>query len=85
MSATLSTLGVTVVELLIPDRDGTLSNVVLGFDTAEQYRSHSNFYFGATIGRVAGRIADSRFVSGGLDRLLAANDCRQTGEEPRSH
>lgn len=74
MKATVSSFGARLVELLVPDRFGKLSNVVLGFDTHEEYLENVDVYLGATIGRVAGRIANSEFRSDGLEIALVANE-----------
>jgi aldose 1-epimerase len=65
--------GATLTELRVPDRAGQLADVVLGFDRLEDYVEHSP-YFGATIGRVANRIAGARFELGGKPYQLAANN-----------
>lgn len=65
--------GATLTELWVPDRSGTLGDVVLGFDTLEEYEQ-SESYFGCTIGRVANRIAGARFSLDGRAYALAAND-----------
>jgi aldose 1-epimerase len=73
-SATFTTFGARLMELRVPDRDGVLDDVVLGFDDVEDYREHVGLYFGATIGRVAGRIADGAFVQDGRRYQLARNE-----------
>lgn len=65
--------GATLTELSVPDRAGQLADVVLGFDRLDDYVQHSP-YFGATIGRVANRIAGARFELGGKPYQLAANN-----------
>ena len=47
-------LGATLHAVLVPDRDGNLCDVVLGYDTAEQYEEGATF-FGAKIGRASCR------------------------------
>lgn len=49
------TYGGIVRRLLVPDREGTLDDVVLGYDTLEAYLKDP-FFMGATAGRIAGRI-----------------------------
>ena len=71
--ARVSDLGATLVELHLPDRDGALEDVVLGFDEAAGYRSADNLYFGATVGRVANRISGASFCIGDRRYDLAAN------------
>lgn len=70
----VSDLGATLVEVHLPDRDGVVADVALGFDTAAGYRSAANPYFGATVGRVAGRIAGAEFRLDGRSYRLAAGE-----------
>lgn len=65
--------GGTVVSLKIPDRNGKLGNIVLGYDSLEDYEKH-NAFFGALIGRYGNRIAKARFSLGGKEYNLAANN-----------
>lgn len=74
LSMTVSSFGARLVELRVPDKGGDAGNVVLGFDALESYKRHTNLYLGATIGRVAGRIAGGRFASRGLDLQLLRNE-----------
>jgi aldose 1-epimerase len=71
---TLAPFGARLVDVIMPDRDGRLGSCVLGFDTPNDYISHVDTYMGATIGRVAGRSANARFIGGGLDLTLEPND-----------
>ena len=71
--ARVTDFGATLVELHLPDRDGNLEDVVLGFDGVDGYQSPDNMYFGATVGRVANRIAGASFTIGGRRYDLAAN------------
>jgi len=61
------------MSLLVPDRDGRRANVVLGFDSPEQYRDNPR-YVGAIIGRYANRIANAQFTLDGKTYRLAASD-----------
>jgi len=70
MTATITPYGGTVVSLTAPDRDGTMSDVVLGFDTLEEYLDHSPF-FGCLVGRYGNRIANARFSLDGTEYALA--------------
>jgi aldose 1-epimerase len=65
-------LGATVTELLVPDRDGRSADVVLGFDDLDAYQSHSP-YFGCVVGRVAFRIAHACFTLDGTTYRLTRN------------
>lgn len=60
MVAKVITYGATLVELWVPGSNGKTDDVVLGFDNVQDYEKHSP-YFGATIGRVANRIAGGTF------------------------
>ena len=57
----------------MPDRDGRLADVALGFDTLEPYLTDSP-YFGALIGRYGNRIGKGRFALDGKTYQLAVND-----------
>ena len=74
MEAVLTEFGATLVALRVPDRDGALADVVLGFDDVSGYESKDNQYFGCTAGRVANRIAGSEFTLDGRRYPLAANN-----------
>ena len=70
--AKITNYGATITELHVPDRNGNLGDVVLGFDNLAQYlQGHP--CFGATVGRVANRIARGRFVLDGKTYALAIN------------
>jgi aldose 1-epimerase len=72
-SATIITYGGIVTGLHVPDKAGTLGDVVLGFDNLQQYETQSP-YFGALIGRVGNRIAKGKFSLDGHDYTLATNN-----------
>lgn len=65
--------GGIVVSVKVPDRDGNLGDVVLGFDDLESYLD-SNPYFGAITGRYANRIALGRFEIDGTAYELPVNN-----------
>jgi aldose 1-epimerase len=67
------TYGATVTRLLTPDRDGHMADVVLGFNDLNSY-VEDRAYFGAVIGRVAGRMAEAQFTLEGKTYELARND-----------
>jgi aldose 1-epimerase len=64
--------GARIVSLDVPDRDGKLANITLGFDHLDGYVNHTA-YFGATIGRFAGRITRGKFGLGGREHSLTIN------------
>lgn len=74
LHAAVTDHGATLVALYAPDRDGQLADVVLGFNDVCGYAAPSNPYLGATVGRVANRIANARFDLGGRRFDLAANE-----------
>jgi aldose 1-epimerase len=67
------TYGATVTRLLAPDRNGHLADVVLGFNDLDSYLA-GRAYFGAMIGRVAGRITGARFSLDGRTYKLTENE-----------
>jgi aldose 1-epimerase len=73
MVAKVMTYGATLTELDVPDRNGKMDDVVLGFDTLAGYLGKEP-YFGATVGRVGNRIAKGRFTLDGRTYQLATND-----------
>jgi len=69
----VTNLGGTVMELWVPDRDGKLDDIVLGYDQPEEYIT-GNSHFGALIGRYANRIANGKFRLNGSEFQLARNN-----------
>ena len=73
ISAKIMTLGATLQSLMVPDKAGHAQDITLGYDTAQQYLSHPD-YFGASVGRYANRIAKGKFTLDGKTYSLATND-----------
>lgn len=73
MEAKITNYGATVVSLVVPDREGRMEDVLLGYDTLEGYLQ-STFYVGPVVGRYANRIAKGRFKLNGKEYKLAANN-----------
>ena len=71
--ARVTNFGAILAELHVPDRAGRFDDVVLGFDKLDPYLKGPPF-IGSTVGRVAGRIANSRFALDGHEYQLRAND-----------
>jgi aldose 1-epimerase len=65
--------GAILTELQVPDKNGKMADVVLGFADLPDYLDHSPF-FGATAGRYANRIADAQFTLNGKTYHLFANN-----------
>jgi aldose 1-epimerase len=69
----ITNYGGTVTSIEVPDRDGVFGDVVLGYDTVDEYIQKPR-YFGALIGRHANRIARGRFSLNGVEYQLAQNN-----------
>jgi len=69
MEADVTDFGALLINLLVPDKDGNLVDVVLGYDTFEEYEKSPSFY-GATIGRVGNRIAFGKFTLNGVEYAI---------------
>ncbi len=69
----IMTYGGIVTTLHVPDRDGNLGDIVLGYDTLDEYIK-DNPYFGALIGRCGNRIGKGRFTLNGVEYTLATNN-----------
>jgi aldose 1-epimerase len=65
--------GATVTSLRVPDRDGKIQDVVLGYDTVQGYVD-GTAYFGAIVGRYGNRIDKGRFQLDGKTYQLTVND-----------
>jgi aldose 1-epimerase len=65
--------GGTVTSVRVPDRDGLMENINLGFDNLADYETKSP-YFGCITGRYANRIANATFTLDGTAYTLAANN-----------
>ena len=65
--------GATIQSVQTQDRDGAWLDVVLGYDTIEEYEAHDG-YLGACVGRVANRIGGAQFTLNGRTYSLAKND-----------
>src|SRR5580700_2118164 len=73
MEARITNYGGTVVTLKVPDRNGKMDDVVLGYDTLDGYAA-GKAYIGATVGRYANRIAHATFTLDGTTYTLAKNN-----------
>ena len=74
MSVTVMSWGAAVTSLVLPDGE----DIVLGFDSIEEYQGENNPYFGATVGRVANRVRDGVFNLEGEEYNLPRNDGNNT-------
>lgn len=73
MEVCVTNFGGRIVSVMVPDKDGTMRDVVLGFDSIEDYISKPSDY-GASIGRYANRINQGRFTLDGVEYQLPHNN-----------
>lgn len=71
---TLTDYGAAIVSLRVPDREGKVDDVALGFDDLAGYLTDANPYFGCVVGRFGNRIAKGRFTLDGVEHALATNN-----------
>ena len=74
---TLTNYGGRIVSVMVPDREGRLQDVVLGFDNVDDYVNIDN-NFGATIGRYGNRIAKGQITVEGVEYQLPQNNFGHT-------
>lgn len=74
LCAKITNYGTIITELRLPDRQGRLGNIILGFDNLRQYLGGNPSYLGCTVGRVANRTAKGRFQLDGKKYKLAVNN-----------
>ena len=73
MEVCITNFGGRIVSVMVPDRDGVMRDVVLGFDSIADYVKYPSD-FGATIGRYANRIGQGKFSLDGVDYQLPTNN-----------
>lgn len=73
MEVKIITYGGAITSIRVPDRNGVMANVALGFNDLRDYETRSP-YFGAITGRFANRIANAKFTLDGKEYSLAVND-----------
>jgi aldose 1-epimerase len=75
MEVKIMTYGGAIQSIMVPDRDGNMANVTLGYDNLDQYVDTTGGpYFGNITGRYANRIAHGHFEIDGEDYWLAQNN-----------
>lgn len=74
LQASIITYGATLQSLLMPDKNGKVEDVVLGFDDVKGYQDNGTVYFGATIGRFGNRLAGGTFELDGKTYRVPLND-----------
>jgi aldose 1-epimerase len=73
MTLKVTNVGGSIVSLLVPNKNGDLVDVALGFDSLARYTKDHPF-FGSLVGRYANRIANAKFTLDGKEYQLAANN-----------
>ena len=73
MEVCITNFGARIVSVLAPDKDGALRDVVLGFDSIQDYRNIKSD-FGASIGRYANRINQGKITIDGKEIQLPQNN-----------
>lgn len=74
MAVKVISYGATVTNIMVPDRNNEMGDVVLGFDSLTGYMEPANSFFGVIAGRYANRIAKGKFVLKGETYTLAQNN-----------
>lgn len=73
MEVSITNYGGRIVSVMVPDKDGAMQDIVLGFDSIADYINIPN-NFGATIGRYGNRIAHGKFTMNGIEYELPKNN-----------
>ncbi len=73
-SVAVTNYGARVVGVYLPDKNGEITNVALGFDSVQNYVDSPDAYFGPVVGRVANRIAGGTFRIGGKEYHVPINN-----------
>lgn len=74
ITAHFTNYGARIVGLWVPDKDGVMTDVVVGFGNIKGYLSSTEPYFGATIGRYGNRIAKGKFSLDGVEYQVPLNN-----------
>ena len=77
MEVCITNYGGVIVSVMVPDKNGTMQDVVLGFDNIDDYINVDN-NFGATIGRYGNRIANGKITIDGVEYNLPQNNFEHT-------
>jgi aldose 1-epimerase len=73
MVVQITNFGAKIVSIYVPDRNGNIADIVLGYESIKEYIA-GNPYFGAICGRYANRIANGKFVIDGETFQLPVNN-----------
>lgn len=70
----LTNFGAILVSLFVPDKNGNLDDVVLGFDSLDKYFTNDICYFGSTVGRNSNRVKNASFILNDVTYNLDKNE-----------
>lgn len=73
MKVDITNYGATIVSIYVPDKNGKIDDVVLGYDNLDGYLNGDK-YFGATVGRCCNRIENSKFNINGTEYKVTQNE-----------
>ncbi len=73
LTAQITNYGAKIVSLIVPNKEGVVKDIVLGFNTLDEWMEKET-YFNAIIGRYANRIKDGRFTLDGVAYQLPVNN-----------
>lgn len=74
LAVTLTNYGARLVTLKVPNKDGGATDVILGYDSAKEYKENYNNFYGAIVGRYGNRIGKASFTLNGESYSLEKND-----------
>ena len=74
MSVAITNYGARIVSITLPDKNKKNTEVIVGFNTVDEYKNAKGRSYGATIGRYANRIANGRFTLDGITYDLPKNN-----------
>lgn len=74
IKANVTNFGAVLVSLFVPDKNGKLDDVVLGFDSLDKYFDNSVCYFGSTVGRNSNRVKNASFNLNDITYNLDKNE-----------
>ena len=74
MQVAITNYGARIVSIVVPDKNGKLTDVAVGYDAVQPYSEGGDTYFGAVVGRYGNRIAKGKFKLDGKEYTLATNN-----------
>lgn len=76
-SVSFTDYGLRIVSVMVPDKNGTLDDVIVGFGDLESFELSGDRFIGCVLGRYANRISHSSFTLDGSTYELTSNECRE--------